>query len=114
MFYHFSDRVLAFPCQEDHVTCLDCFRQYCLTRLRERQFQQHPEYGYTLICPIGCPDSYIKEVHHFRLLTNSQVSISHLKCLLICIILITLMLDILSSYILMFYVYYIFEVSVTY
>ncbi|CAH1280822.1 unnamed protein product [Diabrotica balteata] len=67
-----SDPVLVFPCQEKHVTCLDCFRQYCVTRLMERQFWQHPELGYTLACPAGCPDSFIKEVHHFRLLTDAQ------------------------------------------
>ncbi|CAG9855836.1 unnamed protein product [Phyllotreta striolata] len=66
------DPVLVFPCTEGHVTCLDCFRQYCITRLTERQFWQHPELGYTLACPAGCPDSFIKEVHHFRLLSEAQ------------------------------------------
>ncbi|CAH1117758.1 unnamed protein product [Phaedon cochleariae] len=67
-----SDPVVVFPCTEGHVTCLDCFRQYCITRLTERQFWQHPEYGYTLACPAGCPDSFIKEIHHFRLLNDTQ------------------------------------------
>ncbi|KAG5877385.1 hypothetical protein JTB14_027996 [Gonioctena quinquepunctata] len=67
-----SDPVVVFPCVEGHVTCLDCFRQYCTTKLMERQFWQHPEYGYTLACPAGCPDSFIKEIHHFRLLTDVQ------------------------------------------
>nr|CAH7749212.1 unnamed protein product [Callosobruchus chinensis] len=67
-----SDPVFVFPCPEGHVTCLDCFRQYCITKLGERQFWQHPEYGYTLACPAGCADSFIKEIHHFRLLTNNQ------------------------------------------
>nr|CAI5836112.1 unnamed protein product [Callosobruchus analis] len=67
-----SDPVFVFPCSEGHVTCLDCFRQYCITKLSERQFWQHPEYGYTLACPAGCADSFIKEIHHFRLLTNNQ------------------------------------------
>lgn len=66
------DPVFVFPCIEKHVTCLDCFRQYCTTKLRERQFWQHPEFGYTLACPAGCPDSFIKEIHHFRLLTDAQ------------------------------------------
>lgn len=70
----YSDPVLVFPCPEGHVTCLECFRQYCVTRLMERQFWQHPELGYTLACPAGCPDSFIKEVHHFRLLSETQVS----------------------------------------
>ncbi|XP_044267580.1 E3 ubiquitin-protein ligase parkin [Tribolium madens] len=67
-----NEIVFVFPCKEGHVTCLDCFRQYCTTRLRERQFWQHPEFGYTLACPAGCPDSFIQEIHHFRLLSESQ------------------------------------------
>ncbi|PSN38260.1 E3 ubiquitin-protein ligase parkin [Blattella germanica] len=67
-----SDPVLVFPCDMGHVTCLECFRAYCITRLRERQFWSHPEYGYTLPCPAGCRDSLISEVHHFRLLTQAQ------------------------------------------
>ncbi|GLV38118.1 parkin [Carabus blaptoides fortunei] len=66
------DPVLIFPCVEGHVTCLDCFRQYCNTRLRDRQFRQHTEHGYTLGCPAGCPDSFITEIHHFRLLADAQ------------------------------------------
>lgn len=73
-YFYCSDPVLVFPCTEGHVTCLDCFRQYCSIRLRERQFWQHPEYGYTLACPAGCLDSFIKEVHHFHVLTEEQVS----------------------------------------
>lgn len=69
-----SDPVLVFPCDSSHVTCLDCFRTYSLSRLRDRQFWSHPEYGYTLPCPAGCADSLIKEVHHFRLLTPQQYS----------------------------------------
>ncbi|KAJ1530827.1 hypothetical protein ONE63_005674 [Megalurothrips usitatus] len=64
--------VLVFPCKEGHVTCLECFQIYCLTRLRDRQFSSHPELGYTLPCPAGCADSLIKEIHHFHLLTDEQ------------------------------------------
>ncbi|GLH07431.1 Potential E3 ubiquitin-protein ligase ariadne-1 [Gryllus bimaculatus] len=67
-----SDPVLVFPCDARHVTCLDCFRTYCSSRLQERQFWSHPEYGYTLACPAGCENSFIIEVHHFRLLTPQQ------------------------------------------
>ncbi|XP_065164408.1 E3 ubiquitin-protein ligase parkin isoform X2 [Atheta coriaria] len=66
------DPVFVFQCAERHVTCLDCFRQYCRTRLMDRQFWQHPEFGYTLGCPAGCADSFITEIHHFRLLTDQQ------------------------------------------
>jgi len=67
-----SNPVLVFPCDMGHVTCLECFRAYCVARLQDRQFWLHPEHGYTLPCPAGCKDSLIAEVHHFRLLTASQ------------------------------------------
>lgn len=64
------ETVFSFPCPNDHVTCMECFKQYCMSKLTERQFWQHPEYGYTLPCPSGCLDSFIKEIHHFRLLDD--------------------------------------------
>ncbi|XP_055313254.1 E3 ubiquitin-protein ligase parkin [Sitodiplosis mosellana] len=66
------DPILVFPCHAGHVTCLDCFRQYCLTRLMERQFISHDDIGYTLPCPAGCENSFIIEIHHFKLLTKEQ------------------------------------------
>ena len=73
-FLFYRDTVLVFPCEAGHVTCLDCFREYCLARLRERQFQFDDVNGYyTLPCPAGCPDSFIPEVHHFHLLPQQQV-----------------------------------------
>ncbi|KAF7268233.1 hypothetical protein GWI33_018599 [Rhynchophorus ferrugineus] len=71
------DAVFVFPCQNDHVMCLDCFKQYCMSKLTERQFWQHPEYGYTLACPNGCADSFIKEIHHFRLLDDQNYDRYH-------------------------------------
>ncbi|EFN79884.1 E3 ubiquitin-protein ligase parkin [Harpegnathos saltator] len=63
------ETVLVFPCEAHHVTCLDCFCEYCIVRLQERQFQFDSVEGYyTLPCPAGCPDSFISEVHHFHLL----------------------------------------------
>lgn len=67
-----SDTVLVFPCDAGHVTCLDCFRQYCVSRLMDRQFVAHKELGYTLPCPTGCENSFIEEIHHFKLLTKDQ------------------------------------------
>lgn len=64
--------MLVFPCEAGHVTCLDCFREYCTVRLNERRFEFDEEY-YTLSCPAGCPNSYIREVHHFHLLGVEQV-----------------------------------------
>lgn len=72
--YLFSDPVFVFPCEDGHVTCLDCFRQYCSSRLRDRQFWPHPDFGYTLGCPAGCENSFIEEPHHFRLLSDIQVN----------------------------------------
>ncbi|KAG8227641.1 hypothetical protein J437_LFUL008718 [Ladona fulva] len=68
-----SNTVLVFPCEEGHVTCLECFHNYCISRLKERRFVFHPSDGYyTLSCPAGCPDSLITEAHHFRVLSESE------------------------------------------
>ncbi|KAH8327610.1 hypothetical protein KR074_002853 [Drosophila pseudoananassae] len=67
-----SDTVLVFPCASQHVTCIDCFRHYCRSRLSERQFMPHPDFGYTLPCPAGCEHSFIEEIHHFKLLTREE------------------------------------------
>ncbi|KAL1491165.1 hypothetical protein ABEB36_011805 [Hypothenemus hampei] len=66
------ETMFTFPCQKDHIACLDCFRSYCLSKLLERQFWQHPEHGYTLACPNGCLNSFIREIHHFRLLDDDN------------------------------------------
>lgn len=60
--------VMVFECPEKHVSCVECFQNYCRTRLNERQFELHPDYGYTLPCPVGCPDSLIRETRHFKLI----------------------------------------------
>ncbi|XP_077295237.1 E3 ubiquitin-protein ligase parkin isoform X2 [Arctopsyche grandis] len=67
-----SETVLVFPCDCGHVTCLECFRHYCTSRLSSREFLFHPQFGYTLSCPAGCENSFIKETHHFKLLTDNQ------------------------------------------
>ncbi|XP_053687670.1 E3 ubiquitin-protein ligase parkin [Sabethes cyaneus] len=67
-----SETVIVFPCEAGHVTCLECFRQYCVSRLLERQFVEHPLGGFTLQCPVGCEGSYIDDVHHFKLLSKEQ------------------------------------------
>lgn len=38
----------------------------------DRQFIPHPDIGYTLPCPAGCENSFIEEIHHFKLLTKEQ------------------------------------------
>lgn len=67
-----NDPVIVFGCADGHVSCLECFRLYCSSRLMDRQFLPHPDFGYTLSCPVGCDNSYIEEVHHFKLLTVEQ------------------------------------------
>lgn len=62
------DTVLVFECEEKHTICLDCFERYVESRLRERGFTSSQQHGYTLLCPAGCPNSYITEPHHFRIL----------------------------------------------
>ncbi|XP_026858319.2 E3 ubiquitin-protein ligase parkin isoform X1 [Electrophorus electricus] len=64
--------VLVSQCAQRHVICLDCFHLYCVTRLDERQFIHDPAVGYSLPCAAGCPDSLIKDVHHFRVLGDEQ------------------------------------------
>ncbi|XP_070376336.1 E3 ubiquitin-protein ligase parkin isoform X3 [Equus asinus] len=64
--------VLVFQCNYRHVMCLDCFHLYCVTRLNDRQFVHDPELGYSLPCVAGCPNSLIKELHHFRILGEEQ------------------------------------------
>ncbi|KAM5228755.1 E3 ubiquitin-protein ligase parkin [Ctenodactylus gundi] len=64
--------VLVFQCNHRHVICLDCFHLYCVTRLNDRQFVHDPQLGYSLPCVAGCPNSLIKELHHFRILGEEQ------------------------------------------
>uniref|UniRef100_A0A8D1DQZ0 E3 ubiquitin-protein ligase parkin n=2 Tax=Sus scrofa TaxID=9823 RepID=A0A8D1DQZ0_PIG len=65
--------VLVFQCNYRHVICLDCFHLYCVTRLNDRQFVHDPQLGYSLPCVAGCPNSLIKELHHFRILGEEQL-----------------------------------------
>ncbi|XP_018393958.1 PREDICTED: E3 ubiquitin-protein ligase parkin [Cyphomyrmex costatus] len=67
------DTILVFPCEAGHATCLDCFREYCIVRLHERQFEFDTTEGYyTLSCPARCPNSFIHQIHHFHLLNMEQ------------------------------------------
>ncbi|XP_065580052.1 E3 ubiquitin-protein ligase parkin-like isoform X3 [Artemia franciscana] len=65
-----SEVVLVFSCESSHVTCLDCFRSYCQSRLNERNFVHDPILGYTLPCPVGCTGSLIEEAHHFKVMDD--------------------------------------------
>ncbi|XP_066982416.1 E3 ubiquitin-protein ligase parkin [Macrobrachium rosenbergii] len=67
-----SSPVVVFECAESHVMCLDCFVTFSVSRLNERQFLHDHVIGYTLSCPIGCPDSLVREVHHFKLMGDNH------------------------------------------
>jgi len=58
--------VLVFSCT--HVICTPCFADYCISRLRERQYVLDPVLGYTLPCPVGCEGSMVREPQHFKLM----------------------------------------------
>eukprot|EP00095_Tigriopus_kingsejongensis_P007999 snap_masked-scaffold269_size230758-processed-gene-1.8 protein:Tk07999 transcript:snap_masked-scaffold269_size230758-processed-gene-1.8-mRNA-1 annotation:"GA10370" len=62
------DPVIVFECPDRHVSCVECFQTYARSRLNERQFQLHPDYGYTLPCPVGCDHSLVQVTRHFKLL----------------------------------------------
>ncbi|VDN10611.1 unnamed protein product [Dibothriocephalus latus] len=57
-----------------HILCLDCFRSYAESYLDNRNFKLIPQLGYTLGCPVGCPDVYISDTHHFRILGSQFYS----------------------------------------
>ena len=54
---------------------MDCFKEYCQTKLTSRQFIQKPSIGYTLLCPNHCEGSEVREMHHFRMLGKELVSV---------------------------------------
>lgn len=68
----FSDPVLVFNCSSSHVICLECFQQYCNSRLNERRFVFDASIGYTLPCPAGCENSLIDGTQHFKILGKEQ------------------------------------------
>lgn len=68
----YSDPVLVFQCSSSHVICLECFEQYCASRLNERRFVFNSTIGYTLPCPAGCEDSLIDGTQHFKVMGKEQ------------------------------------------
>lgn len=66
--------MFVYPCADGHVTCLECFCDYAVSRLRERQFVFDEILGYTLPCPAGCLNSLIHQPYHFKALTKDHVS----------------------------------------
>ncbi|VDP92266.1 unnamed protein product [Echinostoma caproni] len=51
-----------------HALCLPCFKTYATEYLEEGLFTLVDELGYTLGCPAGCPNAYVSDPHHFRLI----------------------------------------------
>ncbi|XP_062912486.1 E3 ubiquitin-protein ligase parkin isoform X2 [Mobula hypostoma] len=73
------DPVLVFPCEEQHVICLDCFYLYCVTRLNDRRFIHDPQLGYSLSCVTAGQASILQAVAiSLQLLDFS--SIFRLRC----------------------------------
>jgi len=73
--YFYRSKVFVYPCDDGHVTCLECFCEYAVSRLRERRFTFDYNLGYTLPCPAGCPNSLINQPYHFKALNKDHVSI---------------------------------------
>ncbi|XP_050532589.1 E3 ubiquitin-protein ligase parkin [Daktulosphaira vitifoliae] len=65
-------KVFVYPCADSHVTCLECFCDYAVSRLRERRFILDSNIGYTLPCPAGCSNSFINQLYHFKILQKEQ------------------------------------------
>ncbi|XP_065183386.1 E3 ubiquitin-protein ligase parkin-like [Sycon ciliatum] len=64
--------IVVFPCDNNHVMCLECFNTYGITKLNDRSYVDRPR-GYSISCPApGCDDSFIDEIHHFHLLGEEQ------------------------------------------
>ena len=62
------DTILVYTCT--HVTCTDCWADYARSRLNDRQFLLDPDLGYTIGCPMGCEQSFVKQPEHFKLMTS--------------------------------------------
>ena len=85
--------MVVFTCdgKDGHSLCLDCFIQYTKVALTERQFIETAQCGYSIQCPSNssnnnncyyywlslidkCDNSFVTEIHHFRLLGDELVN----------------------------------------
>ena len=66
------ETVLVFECEDHHVICLQCFGTYVKSRLNERQMVADPILGYTIGCPIGCPESLISQHKHILVVLEER------------------------------------------
>lgn len=69
-----SEIIVSFCENPGHVLCLDCFRRYAESYLSNGHFVMVQGIGYTISCPVACPDSYISDTHLFRILGASFYS----------------------------------------
>ena len=67
-----SALVVVFDCADRHLVCVDCFADYCRSRLNERSFVLDADLGYTLGCPAGCGDSLVGQTRHFKLAGEAE------------------------------------------
>ncbi|EDV24957.1 uncharacterized protein TRIADDRAFT_26044, partial [Trichoplax adhaerens] len=75
--YEQRSEMLVFSCESGHTLCLNCFRELCLTKMNDRQFDFVEGIGYTIPCPVGCEGSHIKDCHHFRILGKKNYERYH-------------------------------------
>ncbi|KAK4472755.1 hypothetical protein MN116_003978 [Schistosoma mekongi] len=62
-------------CENDgHSLCVDCFKKYSTEYFSSGMFQFIDNIGYTIICPAGCPNSFVTDPHHFRILGSEFYS----------------------------------------
>ncbi|ODN04682.1 E3 ubiquitin-protein ligase parkin [Orchesella cincta] len=67
-----KDISFVFTCENAHSTCVDCFKQYALTKINQRDYVQDSVIGYTLGCPALCENSLLRDPHHFKLMGKQQ------------------------------------------
>ena len=48
------------------------FQDYCVSQLNNRSLVVDEGAGYTLGCPVKCPDSLVREPKHFKVKTGSR------------------------------------------
>ena len=67
-----EDPVLVFECRDRHVICFECFCVFVRGCLQDRHFVSDQDLGYTLPCPVGCPNSLMAETKHFLVMLDEH------------------------------------------
>ncbi|CAH8457483.1 unnamed protein product [Schistosoma turkestanicum] len=63
-----SEMIICLCEEEGHSLCIECFKKYAEEYFNSGLFQFRDSIGYTLGCPGGCPNSFVTDPHHFRIL----------------------------------------------